>query len=396
MSEAVIDAGAVVGERERERERNAESDAGLTGERDGSSLAGARRVAPAGARIFVAILGVLVAAIVVVLIWKSRHLKEDDAHKKNASTERIEKRAPSLQLARPLAAPPVEPLPATAPAPAVSSLPPAGEPPLAVAAGVPAGARQPAERDLVLERRLSPGFGAVQGDGVGSGGGARLAQSEPRNGELEEKLEAVELKVASAGVLPDRDYLLTQGAMLDCVLETKIVSTVAGMTSCHLTRDVYSSNGHVVLLDRGSKIVGRYQSGVQAGEARIFVLWTRAETPNGVVVDLQSPGTGPLGEAGLGGWVDSHFADRFGAAILLSVIQDATDAAAAKAAGPARNSVVTFGNQAAASKEVVGKAMEPTINIPPTLYKNQGERVGIFVARDLDFRGVYGLESGRD
>jgi type IV secretion system protein VirB10 len=36
--------------------------------------------------------------------------------------------------------------------------------------------------------------------------------------------------------------------------------------------------------------------------------------------------------------------------------------------------------------------MEPTLNIPPTLYKNQGERVGIFVARDLDFRGVYGLE----
>lgn len=235
----------------------------------------------------------------------------------------------------------------------------------------------------------------MQSDGSGESPGP--ARAEPRQGVLEEKLEAVELKAAAAGMLPDRDYLLTQGAMLDCVLETRIVSTIAGMTSCHLTRDIYSANGHVVLLDRGSKIVGRYQSGTQAGEARIFVLWTRAETPNGVVVELQSPGAGPLGEAGLGGWVDNHFWDRFGAALLVSVIQDAADAAAAKAAGSAlHGSVVTFGNQAAASKEVVAKALEPTVNIPPTLYKNQGERVGIFVARDLDFRGVYGLESARD
>jgi type IV secretion system protein VirB10 len=41
---------------------------------------------------------------------------------------------------------------------------------------------------------------------------------------------------------------------------------------------------------------------------------------------------------------------------------------------------------------MAAKALENSINIPPTLYKNQGERVAIFVARDLDFRGVYGLE----
>jgi type IV secretion system protein VirB10 len=165
------------------------------------------------------------------------------------------------------------------------------------------------------------------------------------------------------------------------------------MSSCHLTRDIYSANGRVVLLDRGSKVVGRYQGGgMQQGDARIFVVWTRVETPNGVVIELQSPGTGALGESGLGGYVDTHFWDRFGSAILLSVIQDGADAAAARAAGPGANNTITFSNQATAAKEVVAKSMEPTLNIPPTLYKNQGERVGIFVARDLDFRGVYGLE----
>ena len=46
----------------------------------------------------------------------------------------------------------------------------------------------------------------------------------------------IRLSAQAAGKLANRDYLLTQGAMLDCVLETKIVSSVAGMTSCPTRR----------------------------------------------------------------------------------------------------------------------------------------------------------------
>jgi len=131
---------------------------------------------------------------------------------------------------------------------------------------------------------------------------------------------------------------------------------------------------------------------MQQGETRIFVLWTRVETPSGVVVELGSPGTGPLGEAGVGGFVDTRFWSRFGAAILLSIIEGGADAAAARAAGPDRGTTVSIGGTTSAGKDVVAKSMEPTINIPPVLYKNQGDRLAILVARDLDFRSVYGLE----
>ncbi|WP_248345812.1 type IV secretion system protein VirB10 [Anaeromyxobacter paludicola] len=383
-----IDAGAVLDERDREREA-VEAREQVEGARGKAQLGGARRPWPVGARTFL-VLGSLVAlAFASALLLKARSARrESEARREDKASERVEKRVPALKLAAP----------AEAPAPVV----PTGivAPPIPLTGVETAGPAAPAETDP-LQRRLSRGFGPTEGESSAPtpppGRGplpqleAPAAGAHRANG-LEEKLEPVELKGAAAGRLPDRDYLVTQGAMLDCVLETKVVSTVAGMTSCYLTRDVYSTNGRVVLLDRGSRVVGRYQGGVRQGEARIFILWTRVETPSGVVVDLQSPGTGALGEAGVGGAVDTHFWDRFGAAILLSVIEDGADAAAARAGGAQQGTNITVANTANAGKEVVARSLEPTVNIPPTLYVNQGERVGILVARDLDFRGVYGLE----
>lgn len=42
-------------------------------------------------------------------------------------------------------------------------------------------------------------------------------------------------------------------------------------------------------------------------------------------------------------------------------------------------------------EEIIREAMHQSGNIPPTLTKNQGERVGIFVARDVDFSSAYQL-----
>lgn len=210
--------------------------------------------------------------------------------------------------------------------------------------------------------------------------------------ELNDNLKATELNGVRASIIKNTHYFLTRGHFLDCVLETAISSDVAGMTSCRLSKDIYSTNGTTLLLERGSRITGQYKSGLNRGKARIFVLWDRVETPNGVIVDLQSPGTDALGRGGHGGDIDTHFFERFGSAIMLSLIDDVGEYLANKNK-KTTETIFEMNGLSDAASNASATALENSINIPKTLYKNQGEHINIFVARDIDFRGVYELKA---
>lgn len=293
--------------------------------------------------------------------------------------------------------------PAGVPPPAAPAAPPA--PPAqpgktgAGAGQQPNGAQAPKQPAKVEEKKPRSVFmtvgnlddntaasAVVAGRDAGTSGGS-LTGGGNGNDELSKSLTPTRTKDAQAYMLGDRNYLLAKGAFLDCSLETRIDSTVPGMTSCILNRSVYSDNLKTVLLERGSKITGQYQGSLKQGQARIFVLWTRIVTPNGVAIDLDSPGTDALGASGHDGFVDNHFWERFGGAIMLSMIQDA---GAALAGG---NNSNTTSNTQNASQSMATEALRNTINIPPTLTKNQGEHINVYLARDLNFRSVYALRN---
>jgi type IV secretion system protein VirB10 len=192
---------------------------------------------------------------------------------------------------------------------------------------------------------------------------------------------------ARARVLPAERLLLPKGAFIDCTLETAIDSTLPGMTTCITATDTFGVDGSTVLIERGSKLVGETRGEVHQGAARVFVLWTQARTPAGVIVPLDSPGTDELGRSGLPGEVNRHFFERFGAAILISIIDGAVQSAVSSRGGSA---VIV---NPSTSQDVMTEVLKGTINIPPTITKAQGDRIQVLVARDLDFRSVYELKS---
>jgi type IV secretion system protein VirB10 len=194
---------------------------------------------------------------------------------------------------------------------------------------------------------------------------------------------------ARAQTLPTQQFLLPKGAFIDCTLETAIDSTLPGMTTCVTATDTFGVDGKVVLLERGSKLVGETRGEVQNGSARVFVLWTEARTPTGVLAPLDSPGTDELGRSGLPGEVNRHFWDRFGAAVLVSVIDGAVQAAAQST--NRGGSAVIF--NPSTSQDALTEVLKGSINIAPTITKHQGDRIQILVARDLDFRTVYELRT---
>jgi type IV secretion system protein VirB10 len=214
---------------------------------------------------------------------------------------------------------------------------------------------------------------------------------------LADKLKATVLTGEKATVLQNPDMVITEGTLIPCVLQTAIDSQLPGLVDCVVPIDIRGSTGDVVLLDRGTKIVGQLQSGPIQGQNRVFVDWTRAETPEHVIVELDSPGADELGRSGLPGAVDNHFLERFGGALMLTFVQGALEAGTAVAG----NSGGSGSNQAALGfvyaaqsngQSVANTALQNSINIPPTLTKNQGDTVSLFVAHDLDFSGVYQLQ----
>lgn len=182
----------------------------------------------------------------------------------------------------------------------------------------------------------------------------------------------------------DQTYLMRKGTNIACTLQTKIITTQPGFTQCVVNRDVYSANGEVLLIERGSMVVGEQVSQLTQGQARVFVMWNTIDTPYGVKIEIDSPSTGPLGEAGIDSQVDTHFWKRFGGAIMLSMIDDVM----VNLSNRSKN-YNNFENTTEATNDMASEALQNTIDIPPTGYVNQGTLINIIVARDVDFKPVY-------
>ncbi|WP_051953936.1 TrbI/VirB10 family protein [Xenophilus azovorans] len=278
------------------------------------------------------------------------------------------------------------------------------------------------EADRIRERRRKSGIalsaaapvsavaGAPGSPGATAAGAPGLpgaSTSTGRNNALGNALSATFTPSVSAGIIRNPSMTLAKGTLPDCTLLTAILTDQPGFLKCILSAPVLSMDGKVVLMEAGTAMEGEYAQGVQSGQKAIFTLWTRAVTPHFVTVQLNSPGTDALGRAGTSGYVDNKWFDRFAGAIFFSLLEDAKDiyiarddaraSARASANGGDTYNIGTQGlysqmnNTDSTTKAIVEEMLTQGRQLRPSLYKNQGEIIKIFVARDVDFSTVYEL-----
>ncbi len=353
--------------------------------------------------------------------------------------------APSLSTPRPqtnqgtivIPSAPPEPAPPAPPVapPLALPPPPAPEPPLAAAPANDDEARRLAELERQRqeeerkrwERLRAPqviddnaAAAAAAQNGEESGRAAAGADDDP-NRRFLASVSAGGVEVARARKNNRIDALVAQGTFIRGVLETAVQSDLPGMVRAVVTENVWSFDGRRVLIPAGSRLIGEYKSGITQGQTRVFIVWTRMLRSDGVSVQLGSNGADDLGRAGNAGFVDNHYLERFGSAVMLSLVGGAaqflsaygqntngygngtvitstdpvTGVVTQTQTGVNQNQLSLQAREIAAQNisqtltNIAQQALRNSINIPPTIYLDQGTRIIVFVRRDLDFSALY-------
>ncbi|MBD8873454.1 TrbI/VirB10 family protein [Rhodanobacter sp. DHB23] len=324
----------------------------------------------------------LLGAVVLLLLFVAYWMITGTG-KRSEPVKPREERVTVAEPPRSLALPP---LPPSTPAPQQAAAIPLVQPaaaPLPAAQPVPA---PPPQLPSLVQRRISAA------EDAGSAQAAPPAAVPAATG-VGAPGSLHDSNITSAQPLRRPDVLMQRGTYIRCVLETRIISDIPGYASCLVTEPVYSFNGQRLLLPKGSKVLGTYDKG-PTGD-RMAVIWDRIITPNGIDVNMASPGIDNLGGAGIPGYYDAHWGQRISSALLISMLSDAFKYEAAEH-GP-KTTTIGYGvateqpfesNTAQTVQNLANQAVQAAANRAPTVTINQGTIVYVYVAKDVDFSGV--------
>lgn len=321
-------------------------------------------------------IGLISVAAIGATLWVASYaFSADDAKTKQVSYEEVV--VPDKPL---LKLPPPDPV--------VALATPQAEPQMEGVAALPG---KPEKPDDLLQRRMANQDNLI----------AAVSDKE-KNAFFQDQFSAV--KRGAVQTLANADFTLTRGTFIRCSLETKVVSTLPGMTSCIVTEPIYSVNGSKLLVDKGSKVTGEYKY-VDENYDRVGIIWTRILTTAGLDVRIDSAGTDALGGAGVPGIYDGHWGERIGSALLVSLLADVVDAGSQQFANRnnrERNQVTINGNNLYTSersdpwesattttaKSIATEMLARSANRQATVTVLNGTVVNIFAARDIDFSTV--------
>lgn len=242
--------------------------------------------------------------------------------------------------------------------------------------------RRRAEAAAFEEARVRSPIVAFGGTAGGGGEGSELAQRTLDAASDFVFNGARVSEVTQAQVIANPANTVVQGTMIQAITETALDSTTPGMIRAIISEDVHSFDGTRTLIPRGSRLVGRYQSGLNVGQKRVTIGWDRIILPNNQTVTISSFGGDELGRSGVTGFVDTRFGARFGSAALISIIGAVPELAAAEANSGAASTVARdIGDDLQSStSQTIGEYL----SIGPVIHVDQGKRITVMVDRDVE------------
>jgi type IV secretory pathway VirB10-like protein len=197
--------------------------------------------------------------------------------------------------------------------------------------------------------------------------------------------------IATAVERPISPYEVREGTLVEAYLITGVHSDLPGEVIAQVSRNVYDSETQQVLLvPRGTRLIGTYDNQVAVDQSRLLVAWTRMVFPDGRSVAL--PGLGSkdgTGASGLTGRVNRHYWQAFGNAAMLALVGGSLTYAASRSrpaggtfAYPTPGEVMA-GSVATELSRVATEMLRGNVNRRPTIQIPAGTRFNVFMNGDL-------------
>lgn len=183
---------------------------------------------------------------------------------------------------------------------------------------------------------------------------------------------------------------LQAGTLMPALLVTSINTALPGQIVAQVTDDLFDSvTGHTLLVPKGSRLIGQYDSQVAYGQSRVLIVFKRIIMPNGNSILLSNAqGADLFGQSGVQANVNNHWGRVMGAAVLSSVLSLGTGLTADNTfsndnnfyRGTGQTALLGAANNVSqVGQQLTGRAM----NIQPTLVIPAGYAFNIIVNKDM-------------
>jgi len=199
----------------------------------------------------------------------------------------------------------------------------------------------------------------------------------------------------------DLTRVILQGKVISAVLETAIDTDIASTVRAVITRDIYAEEGKNILIPKGSRVIGSYETSITSGQTRVTINWNRIIRVDGMSLNITSIGSDRLGRAGVPGDLDNRYAQRLANTFLSSVLSVGTSILSEKVSNSTgitstvsslTGETTTTSGKASdyaiinATEDFMDEAKDIVDDIAkqgPVIRIPQGEKVMIMVTQDL-------------